>query len=56
MRKSKFTEEPIIGFLQQAEAGVDVGEICRKGGYSETTFHKWRAKFGGMQASDARRL
>ena len=51
MRKSKFTEEQIIGFLKQAEAGMTVAEICRKGGFSDATFYKWRAKFGGMDAS-----
>jgi len=56
MRKSKFTEEQIIGFLKQAEAGMAVAEICSKGGFSDATFYKWRAKFGGMEASDARRL
>jgi len=56
MRKSKFSEEQIIGFLKQAEAGMAVAEICRKGGFSDATFYKWRAKFGGMEASDARRL
>ena len=56
MRKSKFTEEQIIGFLKQAEAGMSVADICRSGGFSDATFYKWRAKFGGMEASDARRL
>jgi putative transposase len=48
MRKSKFTEEQIIGFLKQAGAGLAVAEICRKGGFSDATLYKWRAKFGGM--------
>jgi putative transposase len=56
MRKSKFSEEQIIGFLKQAEAGLAVAEICRKGGFSDATFYKWRAKFGGMDSTDARRL
>src|SRR5512142_2521795 len=56
MRKSKYSEEQIIGFLKQAEAGMPVAEICRKGGFSDATFYKWRSKFGGMKASDAKRL
>jgi putative transposase len=56
MRKSKYSEEQIIGFLRQAEAGLPVAEICRKGGFSDATFYKWRSKFGGMEASDAKRL
>ena len=56
MRKSKFSEEQMIGFHKQAEAGLAVAEICRKGGFSDATFYKWRAKYGGMEASDARRL
>ena len=58
MRKSKYGEEQIIGFLRQAEAetGMPVAEICRKGGFSDATFYKWRSKFGGMEASDAKRL
>ena len=56
MRKSKYSEEQIIGFLKQAEAGMAVAEICRKGGFSDATFYKWRSKFGGMEASDAQRL
>jgi len=55
MGKSKFTEEQLIGFLKQAEAGLAVAEICRKGGFSDATFYKWRAKFGGMDSTDARR-
>jgi putative transposase len=56
MRKSKYSEEQIIGFLKQAEAGIGVAEICRKGGFSDATFYKWRSKFGGMDVPDARRL
>ena len=51
MRKRKYSEKQIIGFLKQAEAGVPVAEICRKGGFSDATFYKWRSKFGGMDAS-----
>lgn len=56
MKKSRFTDAQIIGFLGQAEAGMPVKELCRQGGFSDATFYKWRAKFGGMQASDAKRL
>ena len=56
MRKSKDTEEQIMGFLKRAEAGVPVKDLCRKGGFSEATFYKWRAKFGGMEVPDAKRL
>ncbi len=56
MKKSRFAEEQIIGFLKQADAGMPIKEICRKGGFSDATFYKWRAKFGGMDVSDAKRL
>ena len=56
MKKSRFTEEQIIGFLKQAEAGMPIKELCRNGSFSYTTFYKWRAKFGGLQVSEAQRL
>lgn len=56
MRRSRFSEEQIIGFLKQAEAGVKVADLCRQYGFSDASFYKWRGKFGGMSVSDARRL
>ena len=56
MRTSKYSEDQIIGFLKQAEAGVPIKELCRKGGFSDATFYKWRSKYGGMEVPDAKRL
>lgn len=56
MKKSRFSDEQIIGFLRQAEGGMGIPELCRSGGFSQATFYKWRAKFGGMQVSEAQRL
>ena len=54
--KRRFTEEQIIGMLKEQEAGMKTADVCRKHGISEATFYKYKAKFGGMEVSDARRL
>lgn len=54
--KKRFSEEQIIGFLKQAEAGVAVKELCRQHGFSDASFYTWRAKFGGMRVPDVKRL
>jgi len=56
MRKSRFSEEQIICILKEHQAGVSAADLCRKHGISDATFYKWRSKYGGMEASDAKRL
>lgn len=56
MKKSRFSEEQIIGFIKEVEAGMPVVELCRTHGFSDASFYKWRTRFGGMNISEARRL
>ena len=56
MKRSKFTEERIIGVLREQEAGVTTAEVCRRHGISSATFYAWKSKYGGMEVSDAKRL
>ena len=56
MPRKRHTEEQIIGILKQAETGVKTADLCREYGISNVTFYKWKAKFSGMEVSDARKL
>lgn len=56
MRRSRFSDEQIIGILKEQEAGAKVAELSRRHGISETTFYKWKSKYGGLEVSDAKRL
>ena len=54
--KKRYTEEQIIGFLKEAEAGVATKDLCRRHGFSEASFYRWRRKYGGLEVSEVRRL
>lgn len=56
MKKSRFSEEQIVGVLKEAEAGVPVAELCRRLGISNVTFYRWKAKYGGLEVNEAKRL
>lgn len=56
MRKSRFSEEQIIGMIKEQEAGLSTSDVCRQHGLSPATFYKLKAKYGGLEVSDARRL
>jgi len=56
MKRSRFTEEQIIGILKEHQAGMSAAELCRRHGISDATFYKWRSKYGGMEVSDAKKL
>jgi putative transposase len=56
MRASRFTDEQIIGILREQDAGAKTADVCRRHGISDATFYKWKAKYGGLEVSDAKRL
>jgi len=56
MKRSRFTEERIIGMLREQEAGAATADVCRRHGVSSATFYKWKAKYGGLEVSEAKRL
>jgi putative transposase len=56
MKRSRFTEEQIIGILKEHQAGLSAADLCRKHGISDATFYNWRSKYGGMEVSDAKKL
>jgi len=56
MKRSRFSEEQIIGILKEHQAGMSAADLCRKHGISDATFYKWRSKYGGLEVSDAKKL
>lgn len=56
MKRSRFSEEKIIGILKEQEAGAKVADLCRRHGISDATFYNWKSKYGGLEVSDAKRL
>lgn len=56
MKRSKYSESQIVGILKEADAGLQVKEVCRKYGISDATYYKWKSKYGGLEVSDVRRM